>query len=51
MKDSCGELRTQLIICKEIKLLPADTVNVLIEKTRKISAMLYNIIKVRKEKF
>ena len=50
-KASCGELRTQLYIASKINILKNNDIEELIEKTRKISAMLYKLIKTRKEKF
>ena len=50
-KGSCAELRTQLYIAKEINILNKNVANDFIEQTKKISAMLYNLIKVRKDKF
>ncbi len=50
-KSSCGELRTQLYLALELDLLAKETGQVLLEKTKKISAMLHNLIKTRKEKF
>ncbi len=50
-KSSCGELRTQLYLALELGLLPKETGHTLLEMTKKISAMLYNLIKARKEKF
>ena len=50
-KASCGELRTQLLIATEIKVLDKNKGSELVEWTRKISAMLFNLIKIRKEKF
>jgi len=50
-KASCSELRTQIYLSKEIGILKKETCNELIESTRKISAMLFKYIKVRKEKF
>ena len=44
-------MRTQLYIAKEIGVLKRDIVDGFIETTKKLSAMLYNLIKVRKEKF
>ncbi len=44
-KSSCGELRTQLYLAVELKLLPEELGTSLLEKTKKISAMLYNLIK------
>ncbi len=50
-KSSCGELRTQLYLAMELNLLPKETGQSLLETTKKISAMLHNLIKTRKEKF
>lgn len=50
-KSSCGELRTQLYLSVEVGILPKESGKALIEKTKRISAMLYNLIKTRKEKF
>jgi len=50
-KGSCSELRTQLFIAVETGSIEKTIGNEFIEKSRKISAMLYKLIKVRKEKF
>jgi len=50
-KGSCGELRTQLYIASEIGLISKQKSKELIEKTKEISAMLFNLIKTRQEKF
>ncbi len=50
-KSSTGELRTQLYISGEIGLISQDVCEELIEHTRKISAMIYNLIKVRYNHF
>jgi len=50
-KASCGELRTQLYIAKETSLLDQKTGNLFIERTKKISAMLFKLIQTRKTKF
>ena len=50
-KGSCAELRTQLYIAKRNGELKKSISNKYIETTQKISAMLYKLIKVRKEKF
>ncbi len=50
-KGSSAELRTQLFIAKEIKLLNNAECEKLIETTKKISAMLSNLIKIRKTSF
>ena len=50
-KGSCSELRTQLYLAKEIGILSAESADTLIDKTRKTSAMLYNLITTRSERF
>ncbi len=50
-KGSCSELRTQIYLAININIIDKKTGNQLLESTRKISAMLYNFIKARKERF
>ncbi len=50
-KGSCGELRTQLYIARELQMIDDNTSEILIDKTKKISAMLYKLIETRKQKF
>ena len=50
-KGSAGEIRTQLLIAFKLGLLSETEYLVLHENTRKISAQLYNLIKIRKERF
>ncbi|MDR3627547.1 MAG: four helix bundle protein [Ignavibacteriaceae bacterium] len=50
-KGSAGELRTQLYLAIELKLIPKDKGLQLLESSKKISAMLYKLIKTRKENF
>lgn len=50
-KGSCGELRTQHYLLKNLKILDENKCNNIVELTRKISAMLSKLIKTRKEKF
>ena len=50
-KGSCSELRTQIYLAVEIGVFDKATGNDLLESTKKISAMLHNFIKVRKERF
>ena len=50
-KGSCSELRTQIYLAVETGVFDKTTGNELLESTKKISAMLYNFIKVRKERF
>lgn len=50
-QSSNAELRTQLYLAKELEYLEKSDGPEYIERTRKISAMLYRLIKTRKEKF
>lgn len=50
-KGSAGEVRTQLLIAFRLGLLSETDYQFLLENTRKISAQLYNLIKIRKERF
>ncbi|MFC1725993.1 four helix bundle protein [candidate division KSB1 bacterium] len=50
-KGSCGELRTQIYIALELNLIDKNIGEDLIEKTKRISAMLSKLIKTRAEKF
>jgi len=50
-KSSCGELRTQIYVAIEVGHIEKSIGTELIEKTRKISAMIYKLIKTRKGKF
>lgn len=50
-RGSCAELRTQLYLSEKLGIIQKSIGTKLIDKTRKISAMLYNFIKTRKEKF
>src|SRR5699024_8401689 len=50
-KASCGELRTQLYISQEVGIIQKQKAIRLVDRTKKISAMLYNYIKLRKENF
>jgi four helix bundle protein len=50
-KGSSGELRTQIYIAHGIGLIDKETTEKLIDKSRHISSMLRNLIKIREEKF
>ena len=50
-KGSCGELRTQIYLALELEYVEKDLGKELIDRTHKISAMLFNLIKPRKDKF
>jgi four helix bundle protein len=47
-KGSCGELRTQLYLATELGYLERQKGTELIQKAKKLSSMLQNLIKVRK---
>jgi len=46
-KGSCAELMTQIIICKELKIIEEKKADQLIDTCEHISAMLNKLIKVR----
>jgi four helix bundle protein len=50
-KGSTGELRTQLFIGYKLGFIKDDDYSILNEDSRKISAQLHQLIKIRKEKF
>jgi len=50
-RGSTGELRTQLEIGNKLQYLTKTDHDSMIEETRKISAQLYKLIQVRKERF
>lgn len=50
-KGSCAELRTQLYITGELEIIPKETSQKFVKNTQEISAMLFNLIKTRVEKF
>jgi|TARA_B110000211_G_C13729712_1_gene399717 four helix bundle protein len=50
-KASCSELRTQLYIANEVGIIEKELASEFIESSKKISAMLYKLIKVRQERF
>jgi len=50
-KGSCGELRTQIHIASRLKIFSDSNSEKLLERSRKISAMIYKLIKTRREKF
>lgn len=50
-KGSCSELRTQIYLCKELGLLDGKLISSALDRTKKISAMLYNLIETRKSNF
>ena len=50
-KGSCGEYRTQLYLSKKLNKIEEEQFEFLLNKSQKISAMLVNLIKTRKENF
>ena len=50
-KGSTGELRTQLYLAIRLEIIGKEAGNLLIDKTRKISSILFNLIRVRAENF
>lgn len=50
-KGSLGELRTQLLIAVNIRLIQEETGKECIEKTRYISAMIFKLIEMRNKSF
>jgi four helix bundle protein len=50
-KGSTAELRTQLYIALNLKIIESSIGNELIDRTRKISAMIFKLIKTRKANF
>lgn len=50
-KGSCSEVRTQLYLAQNLELLSNKSVELLVEKSRQISAMLSGLIRTRNEKF
>jgi len=50
-KASSGEVRTHLYLCKRLNLIQSQRCDKLIEQTKKISGMLYNLIKTRHDNF
>lgn len=50
-KGSCGELRTQIYLAIKLNIITEKVGNELIELSKKVSAILYKLIKTRKEKF
>ena len=50
-KGSAGEVRTQLLIASRLSMISENDYRTQFENTRKISAQLYQLIKIRKERF
>ena len=50
-KGSVAEVRTQLFLAEKLNYIDKSNAEKLLEKTRKVSAMLYKFIEVRKTKF
>ncbi|GHB67136.1 four helix bundle protein [Persicitalea jodogahamensis] len=47
-KGSCGEVRTQLYLAAELEHLQKPQAGELVNKAKKLSSMIQNLIKVRK---
>jgi len=50
-KGSCGELRTQLYLAKELKIITNEDFTDLFPQVKHLSAMISNFIKTRKMNF
>ena len=50
-RASCSEMRSQLILSKELKVSPPEIIADLITDSNRISAMLNKLMKVRRERF
>ena len=50
-KGSCGELRTQLYLATDLNLIETEKGSELCQLTKEVSAMLFGLIKTRKQKF
>jgi len=48
-KGSCGELRTQIYLAKELGYLNQENYKTMLEQTKLLSAKIQNFIKARKE--
>ncbi len=48
-KGSCGEVRTQLYLAAELGYIEKPQVEELTSKARKLSSMIQNLIKVRRQ--
>jgi len=48
-KGSAAELRTQIYIAQQVGIIPSDRCTEMIQQLKKISGMLYNLIKMKKE--
>ncbi len=47
-KASCGEVRSLLILGKELKVYPEEVINPIINSSAKLSIMIYNFIRSRR---
>ncbi len=50
-KGSCGELRTQIYIAREVGILDKLVADQLIEQTKKISSKIFKLIQTRQKNF
>lgn len=49
-KGSCGELRTQLYLVKELGYIPKEDFKIMMDKSKRLSRMIYSFIKTGKER-
>ena len=50
-KGSCGELRTQFYLAKELKIIGNEDFTDMLHRTKQLSSMIANLIKTRKTNF
>jgi four helix bundle protein len=50
-KGSCGELRTQIYLAKELGYIEKSDFNTLLDSAKHLSSMLFNLIQTRKTTF
>lgn len=50
-KGSCGELRTQLYLAKELGYIEKCDFDILLDNAKHLSAMIFNLIQTRKTNF
>ena len=49
-KGSCGELRTQILIAISVGIISDESGHMLIDKAKRISGMIQNLIKARRNR-
>jgi four helix bundle protein len=50
-KGSCGELRTQYYLAKELNIITVDDFTTIMPKLKQLSSMISNLIKTRRNNF